>query len=166
MTFKVDNEPVAVLVVEDEVLLRLVTADILEDAGFHVIEAHDAQEARILLEERPDVQVVFTDWNMPGEIDGLGLAHLVSKRWPEIGIIVTSGKMHPAPGDIPAGVGFLAKPYLPWALIKEIETLILGSAEVPQGAAVLPKGIMAHSPMMAEIGGMGIAAAQREPDKS
>lgn len=72
MTLKVDNAPVAILVVEDDILVRMIASDILTDAGFRVMEAHDAQEAMTLLEARADVQVVFTDWNMPGEIDGVG----------------------------------------------------------------------------------------------
>lgn len=157
----------AILVVEDDVLVRMISSDILTDAGFRVYEAHDAHEAIILLEARSDVQVVFTDWNMPGNIDGMELARLVRERWLEIGVIVTSGKMRPPPGELPVGVQFLPKPYRPSALIKEIEAMVSGIArEVAQGAPVLPKGIAAHTPLMAEIGGIGIAAAQREPDKT
>ena len=167
MTFKVDNAPVAILVVEDDILVRMIASDILTEAGFRVMEAHDAQEAMTLLEARADVRVVFTDWNMPGEIDGLGLARLVCRRWPDVGVIVTSGKMRPAPGDLPAGVRFISKPYRPSALIKEIEAMLPESAdEVAQGAPVVPEGIAMQSPVMAEIGGMGIAAAQPEPDKT
>jgi CheY-like chemotaxis protein len=167
MTFKVDGAPVAILVVEDDVLVRMIATDILVDAGFRVIEAHDAQEAMTLLEARADVRVVFTDWNMPGEIDGLGLARLVRGRWPEVGVIVTSGKMRPALGDLPAGVRFLEKPYRPSALIEEIETMLPASADkITQGAPVLPQGIAMQTPVTAEIGGMGIAAAQPEPDKT
>ena len=167
MTFKVDNAPVAILVVEDDILVRMIASDILTDAAFRVMEAHDAQEAMTLLEARADVRVVFTDWNMPGEIDGLGLARLVCRRWPDVGVIVTSGKMRPAPGDLPAGVRFIAKPYPPSALIEEIEAMLPESAdEVAQGALVVPEGMAMQSPVMAEIGGMGIAAAQPEPDKT
>jgi CheY-like chemotaxis protein len=167
MTFEVDGAPVAVLVVEDDVLVRMIATDILVDAGFRVIEAHDAQEAMTLLDARADVQVVFTDWNMPGEIDGVGLARLVRRRWPEVGVIVTSGKMRPAPGDLPAGVRFIAKPYPPSALIEEIEAMLPESADkVVQGAPVIPVGIAMQTPVTAEICGMGIAAAQPEPDKT
>lgn len=82
-------------------------------------------------------------------------------------MIVTSGKMRPAPGDLPAGVRFLSKPYRPSALIEEVEAMVPGNAdEIAQGSPVLPEGIVAHSPLMAEIGGIGIAAAQPEPDKT
>lgn len=155
-----------ILVVEDEVLLRMMADDILTDAGFRVVEARDAEEAMTLLEARTDVRVVFTDWNMPGEIDGVGLAHLVRKRWPAVGIIVTSGKMQPAPGDLPEGVKFLLKPYRPSTLIEEVEALMSGSEGVEQGASVLPEGMVMQSPVMAEIGGQGIAAAVPEADKT
>jgi len=113
------------------------------------------------------VRVVFTDWNMPGEIDGLGLARLVRRRWPDVGVIVTSGKMRPAPGDLPEGVRFLSKPYRPSALIEEIEIMVQGSADdVAQGAPVLPVGVAMQTPVTAEVGGMGIAAAAPEADKT
>jgi CheY-like chemotaxis protein len=166
MKAEVGNRSTEILIVEDDVLVRMIASDILTDAGFRVYEAHDAHEAIALLEARSDVRVVFTDWNMPGDIDGMELARLVRKRWPAISVIVTSGKMRP-PGELPAGVRFLAKPYRPLALIEEIEIMVQGSAsEVAEGAPVLPQGIAAHTPLMAEIGGIGIAAAQREPDKT
>lgn len=167
MTIEADRWSAAILVVEDDVLVRMVASDILTDAGFRVYEAHDAREAMTLLEARSDVRVVFTDWNMPGDVDGLGLARLVHGRWPEIGVIVTSGKMRPDPAGLPKGGRFLTKPYRPSALVAEIEALVRGKAdEVGGGAPVLPQGIAAHTPLMADIGGMGIAAAQREPDKT
>jgi CheY-like chemotaxis protein len=64
----VDN-PLVILLVEDEVLVRMVAADVLEDAGFTVLESTNAEEALRLLETRSDVQVLFTDVNMP---DALG----------------------------------------------------------------------------------------------
>ena len=71
------DNPLVILLVEDEVLVRMVAADVLEDAGFTVLESTNAEEALTLLETRPDVQVLFTDVNMPGALDGLGLAQTV-----------------------------------------------------------------------------------------
>ena len=71
------DNPVVILLVEDEVLVRMVAADVLEDAGFTVLESTNAEEALRLLETRSDVQVLFTDVNMPGALDGLGLAQTV-----------------------------------------------------------------------------------------
>ena len=80
-----------VLIVEDEPLVRLGAVQAIEDAGFEVIEAANADEAIRILENRSDIRVVFTDIHMPGSIDGLKLAHAVRDRWPPIKIIVTSG---------------------------------------------------------------------------
>ena len=105
-----------VLVVEDELLIRICAARCLADAGFEVIEAADAAEAMEAIEGRDDVALVFTDVNMPGQLDGLDLAWEVSRRKPEIAVIVTSGRATPREGQIPSGSRFLAKPYRPEAL--------------------------------------------------
>lgn len=103
----------AVLIVEDESLIRLCAVEAVEDAGFEVIEAANADEAIRILESRSDVRVVFTDLHMPGSMDGLKLAHAVRSRWPPIKIIVTSGRETVAEQDLPAGGRFFAKPYDP-----------------------------------------------------
>lgn len=162
----IDHRPVAILVVEDDVLVRMIATDILSEAGFRAIEAHDAQEALVLLAARTDVRVLFTDWNMPGDIDGIGLARLVHSRWPDIGIIVTSGKMHPAPGDLPVGARFLAKPYRRSVLIQEVEDLLHKvTDEAAQGIPVLPAGTIMQTPVSGAMGGE-IAGPLQEPDKS
>jgi len=70
-----------------------------------------ADEAIQLLELHDDIRVVFTDINMPGSMDGLKLAHYVRGRWPPIKLIITSGQRRPLAEDMPAGSGFIAKPY-------------------------------------------------------
>lgn len=100
-----------VLVVEDEHLLRLNAAQMIEDAGYEVIEASNADEAIQILESRTDIRIVFTDINMPGSMDGIKLANAVRDRWPPIRLIVTSGKVALRPGDIPVDGRFLSKPY-------------------------------------------------------
>jgi len=119
-----DDQSFLILVVDDDAPLRMVTADLLVDAGYRVIEALDAQEALALLESGSDVRVVLTDWVMPGEIDGLGLGSIISERWAGVGTLVTSGKIYP--DDLPDGVRFLAKPYKPIELIEEVRALIQG----------------------------------------
>lgn len=89
--------------------MRLVAAEGLEDAGYDVIEASSAGEALDVLRSRTDVGVLFTDINMPGPIDGLGLAELVHLRWPAIKLVVTSGRA--LVGKPPDDGRFLAKPY-------------------------------------------------------
>jgi CheY-like chemotaxis protein len=101
----------AVLIVEDEPLVRLDAVRAIEDAGFEVIEAANADEAIRILENRSDIRVVFTDIHMPGSKDGLKLAHTVRNRWPSIKIIVTSGRDLVSENDLPEGGRFFAKPY-------------------------------------------------------
>ncbi len=103
------SQNVLVLIVEDEVLVRLVACDGLEAAGFTVVEANDAQEALDILASRSDIGVLFTDVNMPGALDGLDLAELVHLRWPHIKLVVTSGKM--LERTVPEEGRFIAKPY-------------------------------------------------------
>ena len=100
-----------VLIVEDEFLLRMDSAAMLESAGFEVIQAGDADEAISILSARSDIRVVFTDIQMPGSMDGLKLARFVRDRWPPIKIVATSGHVHIKDDDLPAGSVFLPKPY-------------------------------------------------------
>lgn len=100
-----------VLVVEDEPLVRLFAADMMEEAGFEVLEASNATIAIATMEERPDVRVVFTDVDMPGGISGIELATCIRARWPTVRIIVTSGRPWPADEPVPEDVVFFPKPY-------------------------------------------------------
>jgi CheY-like chemotaxis protein len=102
----------AILVVEDEPLLRLMAVDIVQDAGFEALAATTADEALAILEARADdVRLVFTDIQMPGSMDGLGLAHAVRDRWPPVELIVTSGRCHIGANELPARGRFIPKPY-------------------------------------------------------
>jgi CheY-like chemotaxis protein len=100
-----------VLIVEDEALVRMTAVDMIEEAGFEVVEATNADEAILLFEARLDITVVFTDIEMPGSMNGLRLAEAVRGRWPPIKIIATSGHCVVRDGDLPSGGLFLAKPY-------------------------------------------------------
>ena len=102
-----------VLVVEDQPLTRVATVETLEDAGFQVLEASNADEAIRILEARDNVRIVFTDIDMPGSMDGLKLARAVRDRWPPIKIVITSGQLIPNEANLPAGGRFVAKPYDP-----------------------------------------------------
>lgn len=104
-------ETIVVLVVEDEPLVRMSAVDLVEDAGFVALEAATADDAMALMERDANVRIVFTDIDMPGSMDGLGLAWFVRGRWPLIRIIVASGHRTPARDDLPPGVAFFAKPY-------------------------------------------------------
>jgi two-component system, response regulator PdtaR len=100
-----------VLIVEDEFLIRMDTLKTVEDAGFEVVEAGNADEAIAILSARDDIHLIFTDVHMPGSMDGLKLAHFVRNRWPPVKIIATSGRARIKEGDLPEGGRFLQKPY-------------------------------------------------------
>ena len=109
-----------ILVVEDEPLLRTFNADMLSDAGFDVIEASDADEALRLLETMRDIQVVFTDVEMPGHIDGFALAQKIEVRWPKIGVVITSGRRYPAIEFGAVGRRFVPKPFKVAQIVESI----------------------------------------------
>jgi two-component system, response regulator PdtaR len=117
------NQPV-VLLVEDEPLVRTLQVDILRESEFWVLEAEDADEAFEILKRRPDVKVVLTDVDMPGSLDGFEFARLVAQGWPEVGVLVISGKTAPSPGDIPPTAMFAPKPLRPAALVEKIQALM------------------------------------------
>jgi len=102
---------IGVLIVEDEFLLRADAAEFMENSGFTVYEASNADEAIALLERHVDIRAVFTDIHMPGSMDGLKLAHYVRGRWPPVKLILTSGNARPPVEDMPTGSGFVGKPY-------------------------------------------------------
>ncbi len=99
-----------VLVVEDEPFIRLIAVETIEGAGYRVLDAANADEALEILERRSDVDIVFTDVNMPGSMDGWTSRAAIHDRWPPIRLIVTSGKAVVKGEDIAAGY-FLPKPY-------------------------------------------------------
>src|ERR1700733_5579396 len=92
-----------ILIVEDEWLIGMNAVEMIEEAGFEVVEAASADEAIVVLEGRLDIRVVFTDIQMPGSMNGLKLAAAVRGRWPPINIIATSGHYAIRGGDLPEG---------------------------------------------------------------
>jgi two-component system, response regulator PdtaR len=100
-----------VLVVEDEPLIRMNAVDMIADAGSVAVEAANADEAIRILESRTDIDVVFSDVNMPGSMDGLRLLQLIHNRWPPIRLILVSGKELEAGTILPEGSVFIPKPY-------------------------------------------------------
>jgi len=105
------SNKIAVLVVEDEMIIRMDIADHLSEEGYEVFEAGTADEAIAVLESEPSIRLLFTDIDMPGSMDGLNLAAAVRDRWPLVRIVVTSGHRMVVVADIPAGGVFLSKPY-------------------------------------------------------
>lgn len=115
---------IAVLVVEDEPLMRMDIVSALEDGGFLVFEAADADKAIVILEQHTEIRVMFTDIDMPGSMDGLKLAAAVRDRWPPIKIIVTSGHQHIRDEHLPVVGRFFSKPYDPDKVIGTIWEMV------------------------------------------
>jgi two-component system, response regulator PdtaR len=100
-----------VLIVEDEPLVRMSLVEDLQDAGFRVLEAGNADDALRLLDGHPEIDALFTDIDMPGSIDGLHLTKIVLNSRPEVAILLTSGYLKVPKGDLPEQIPFLSKPY-------------------------------------------------------
>jgi two-component sensor histidine kinase/ActR/RegA family two-component response regulator len=113
-----------VLIVEDEMMLRMRAVDIVEDAGFRSVEAVNADEAMSILESRSDISLLFTDIQMPGSMDGLKLAHTVHNRWPDIKIILVSGQVKPSEAERPADSRFFDKPLGIQQMIAELQVMV------------------------------------------
>jgi two-component sensor histidine kinase/ActR/RegA family two-component response regulator len=123
-----------VLVVEDEMLLRMRAVDIVEDAGFTSLEAVNAEDALVLLESRSDIDLLFTDIQLPGAMNGLKLAYAVHERWPSIKIILVSGQITPSEADRPVDSRFFAKPVEVQHMTAELQDMIgRGSLEIIPG---------------------------------
>ena len=116
--------PAVVLIVEDEMMLRMRAIDMVEDAGYTPIEALDADEAVAILESRSDIALMCTDIQMPGSMDGLGLARTVHERWPSIKIIVMSGQLYPKNIDLPPCSRFFGKPLEAGLMIAQMRSMI------------------------------------------
>ena len=125
-----DGPPVIVLLAEDEPLVRLLANDVLTEADYRVVEAHDGQEALKILSSYNTVRALVTDVTMPN-VDGLALAKIVRERWPHIGVLVTSGR--PMPSDLPEGARFISKPYRHEKMIQELEAAITETAHMQAG---------------------------------
>jgi two-component system, response regulator PdtaR len=100
-----------VLIVDDEVFARLFAVQIFLDLGYTVLEAEDARQALAVLDRNDDVGLLFTDINMPGDMDGVGLIQHIRDQHPQIRCIATSGRSKPEPDAVSEPVRFLAKPY-------------------------------------------------------
>jgi CheY-like chemotaxis protein len=118
----------AVLIVEDEALIRMDAVSLAEDAGFLAYEARSADEAIRMLELHDEIRLIFTDINMPGSMDGLKLAHYVRGRWPPVKIIITSGRSPVRDADLPAGAVFVGKPYHPVHFTRKLHEMIAEAA--------------------------------------
>jgi two-component sensor histidine kinase/DNA-binding response OmpR family regulator len=142
-----------VLVVEDEMVLRMRAVDIVEDAGFTAVEAVSADEALSILESRSDISLLFSDIQMPGTMDGLKLAHAVHDRWPGIKIILVSGQVKLTDADKPADSRFFGKPLDVKRMISELQAMagtgalkIVSDPAVPVAFDTLTGAMLARTP--------------------
>jgi two-component sensor histidine kinase len=149
MLFHQTEVPPKVLVVEDEMMLRMRAVDIVEDAGFTPIEAVNADEALVILESRSDIDLLFTDIQMPGSMDGLKLAHAVHERWPSIKIILVSGKLTLAEAEKPNHSRFFGKPLDVKQMITEMQEMI-GQGSLSIISPVLAKAVQTETRKISE----------------
>jgi two-component system, response regulator PdtaR len=159
-----NSRPLAILIAEADEVVRMVTADMLEDAGFQAIEVRTAVEALAVLEGPIPVSMLITGRGIVG--DGVALAHLVHHRWPAVGIIVTSGAGSNLQEELPPGTRLLSKPYDFADLIHEVEAGLAYSQDEPSGAPVLPSGVPSHTGTDMGNGMGAVAAPTTEPDKT
>ena len=158
-----------VLVVEDEMILRMRAVDIVEDAGFMPIEAVNADEALAILEARSDISLLFTDIQMPGSIDGLKLAHTVHKRWPSIKIVLVSGQVNLSDVEKPTDSRFFGKPLVADDMIAELQHMAgRGILKVVPPDAILSTAddlaIASQEILTAENGSLRLLLAQAAID--
>ena len=118
------DRPAIVLVVEDDLILRMRAIDMVDDAGYVSVEAVDADEALAILQSRSDIALLFTDIQMPGSMDGLELAHAVRERWPLIKIIIVSGQLKLSSSQLPRGSRFFGKPLVSSQMIAAMQNMI------------------------------------------
>jgi DNA-binding NtrC family response regulator len=121
----------AVLIVEDDVELRSLTAALFEDEQMDIIECESAEAAlAIMLIGGREVAMIFADVRLPGVMDGVDLAWEVKLRWPLLPVILTSGLPRERVGDLPLGVDYMPKPWQPLNVLIAAEQAL---ASAPRG---------------------------------
>jgi DNA-binding NtrC family response regulator len=121
-----DGAPVRILLVEDEFYTRMDVADALRKVGFHVVEAGSADDAATFLQSGESVDLLFTDINLPGVLDGLSLAAKIRSAFPMMPVLIGSGDIERESEASRLGK-FVAKPYDMRHLVRLV-TDILGSS--------------------------------------
>jgi CheY-like chemotaxis protein len=102
----------SLLIVEDEIILRMATADEFREGGFFVNEAANGDEAVAMLRSYSNIDAVFSDVRMPGTLDGIGLAEWVRRHYPKIRMFLTSGTLEAFPTNQTVADGYFPKPYV------------------------------------------------------
>jgi DNA-binding NtrC family response regulator len=119
-----------VLVVDDEVLVRMVIADYLRDCGYRVIEAASTEEAMQVIEQDDEgvVNIVLSGVEIPGEHGGFALARWIRRRRPACKVVLASApaRVAQAAGELCEEGPMLAKPYDPQLVVERIRRLLAG----------------------------------------
>lgn len=120
----------AILVVEDEALIRMVIADHLRDTGYDVVETRTADEAVALMEKGLHVDAVFSDVNLPGALNGIGLLRWMRSQRPQIPVLLTSGAiaLQDIPADLAGSCDLLLKPYDIDEVVRRLEPALVAAA--------------------------------------
>lgn len=121
------REGPAVLVVEDEPLIRMEAIDMMEEAGFRVFDAGSADQAVALMERHKEIGILFTDVDMPGSMNGLGLAAHVRTHWPRVFIVIASGVINIDKAALPEGCSVYPKPYPTNQILAELRRVACAS---------------------------------------
>ncbi len=129
-----NNGKAVVLIVEDSPIIRMSAVDLVLTAGYEALEAGDADEAIRILELRDDIDLVFTDVQMPGTMDGIKLSHYIRDRWPPVKLIVASGADIVEESMLPGGSRFFSKPYDELTITEAMAHLLVSDS--PHTAAV------------------------------
>ncbi|WP_244535404.1 response regulator [Methylorubrum salsuginis] len=162
------RRPRAILIAEHDELIRMVTADMLTDAGFETIEVRNTNEALAVLEQRGPVHVLITGRHIPG--NGVVLAHIVHERWPSVSIFVTTGAGADLERELPPRAHLLRKPYDFADVIRAVEASLEWLPEEPDNSLVtgplLPGGVPVHTGADVSSGIGAAAAPVPEPDKT
>jgi two-component system, response regulator PdtaR len=125
------NGKAVVLVVEDSAIIRMGAVDLVQSAGYEAIEANNADEAIRILESRADIDLVFTDVQMPGTMDGIKLSHYIRERWPPVKLIVASGMAILEESSLPQGSRFFPKPYSNHAIVDAMTAMLASDFRDP-----------------------------------
>ncbi len=123
------NGKSVVLIVEDSAIIRMSAVDLVLSAGYEALEAGDADEAIRILEGRDDIDLVFTDVQMPGTMDGIKLSHYIRDRWPPVKLIVASGAAIVEESMLPGGSRFFPKPYDDFSITEAMALLLSSDAQ-------------------------------------
>lgn len=125
------NGKAVVLVVEDSAIIRMGAVDLVQSAGYEALEASNADEAIRILESRADIDLVFTDVQMPGTMDGIKLSHYIHDRWPPVKLIVASGMAILEESSLPEGSRFFSKPYGDHAIADAMADMLSSDFRIP-----------------------------------